>query len=33
MYLHRRASAHGVMGHLIDRGGPMELFLIPASAK
>ena len=29
-----RAFAHGVMGHRIDRawGGPIELFLVPASA-
>ena len=29
-----RVFAHGVMGHLIDPswGGPIELFLIPASA-
>ena len=29
-----RAFAHGVMGHGIDpsRGGPIELFLVPASA-
>ena len=29
-----RAFAHGVMGHRIDPswGGPIELFLVPASA-
>ena len=29
-----RAFAHGVMGHRIDHswGGPIELFLVPASA-
>ena len=29
-----RAFAHGVMGHQIDPslGGPIELFLVPASA-
>ena len=29
-----RALAHGVMGHRIDPswGGPIELFLVPASA-
>ena len=30
----QRAFAHGTMGHWIDPswGGPIELFLIPASA-
>ena len=34
MYLRGRAFAHGAMGRRIDpsRGGPIELFLVPASA-
>ena len=27
-----RAFAHGAMGRRIDPGGPIELFLVPASA-
>ena len=32
--MRRRAFAHGAMGHRIDPswGGPIELFLVPASA-